>query len=444
MLKLFLKTFGLLITVILIAFYVQNQILEWMLDEARRNTNADARDRFVPVFYFLERELADKPRETWPLILEMHRPGFVFPPRVATLDAMRETITSSAIRERLDGAKVVFWERPPTTLMIMKRITGSDLVLIMDAQALPSIRSEVMVMNILVEALFVAALILVIVALFWRDMRKLRDAADHIGQGQFNFDLDIGKRSALWPVAASMNAMKARIGALLKSHAELTNAVSHEFRTPIMRLRFRHELALSSTGTQDKDRQLAAMSGAIDQLDDLARELLEYARLDRESPHLDMTSIDTATWLNELTEEARELARAESRELHISSEGLAPTVEGDYRYLTRAAGNLLRNAVHYAKSVVHVSVTERDGKRELCVEDDGPGIPVAERKRLFEPFARLDESRDRDSGGFGIGLAIVKQIARWHGGTVEIGDSPLGGARISMSWRGDNTEGDGT
>ena len=83
---------------------------------------------------------------------------------------------------------------------------------------------------------------------------------------------------------------------------------------------------------------------------------------------------------------------------------------------------------------MRVSVSERDGKRELRVEDDGPGIPATERERLFEPFARLDESRDRDSGGFGIGLAIVKQIARWHGGTVEIGDSPLGGARISMSW----------
>ncbi len=434
MLKLFLKTFGLLITVILVAFYVQNVILEYMLDEARRKNNADARDRFVPIFYFLERELLDKPREVWPIILENHRQGFVFPPRVANFEKTRELITAPTIRDRFELSKVVFWEKPPNTLMIMKRITGTDLVLIMDVSAQPSIRSEAMIMNIAVESAFVAVLILVIVALFWRDMRKLRDAADQIGQGHFNFQLEIGKRSALWPVAASINAMKAKIAALLKSHSDLTNAVSHEFRTPITRLRFRHELALSAPTVEDKDRQLSAMSGAIDQLDDLARELLEYARLDRGSPDMDIASIDTQSWLGELIGEARELARAESLEIQLSSDGQAETIEGDYRYLTRAAGNLLRNAVHYAKSAVRVSVSEKDGKRELRVEDDGPGIPAAARERLFEPFARLDESRGRDSGGFGIGLAIVKQIARWHGGTVVIGDSPLGGASVSMSW----------
>jgi signal transduction histidine kinase len=434
MLKLFLKTFGLLIAVILVAFYVQTQIMEWMLDDARRKSNADARDRFVPIFYFLERELVDRPREVWPIILESHRQGFVFPPRVAPLEGVRQTIDAPTVRERLDAAKVVFWDKSPTTLMIMKRVQGSDLVLIMEVTTMPSIRSEAMIMNLLVEGLFVATLILIIVALFWRDMRKLRAATDQIGQGRFDFALDIGKRSALWPVAASIIAMRERIAALLKSHADLTNAVSHEFRTPIMRLRFRHELALSGASTEEKNRQLSAMSGAIDQLDDLARELLEYARLDRESPQLDIASIDTQVWLGEVIDEVRELARAESLEIQISADGQSETIDGDYRYLTRAAGNLLRNAVHYAKSAVRVSVSERNGRRELCVEDDGPGIPVAERERLFEPFARLDESRDRDSGGFGIGLAIVKQIARWHGGTVEIGDSPLGGARISMSW----------
>ncbi|MBL8520406.1 MAG: hypothetical protein JNK75_07010 [Betaproteobacteria bacterium] len=434
MIKLFLKTFGLLIAVILLAFYVQSQILEWMLDEARRKSNADARDRFVPIFYFLERELADKPREVWPVVLDTHRKGFVYPIRIAPLDKMRAGIDAPTLRDRLDAAKVVFWEGSPTTLMIMKRVTGTDLVLIMDVTALPSIRSEAMVMNFVVEGLFVAAFILAMVALFWRDMRKLSEAADQIGQGRFNFTLDIGKRSALWPVAASINAMKTRIASLLKSHSDLTSAVSHEFRTPITRLRFRHELALSAPDLAGKDRQLGEMAGAIDQLDDLARELLEYARLDRGAPSMDMASIDTQPWLDDLVEEARELARAQARNVAITAEGQTESIEGDYRYLTRAAGNLLRNAVHYARSSVQVRVCSVDGRSTLHVEDDGPGIPPAARERLFEPFARLDESRDRDSGGFGIGLAMVKQIARWHGGTVEIGDSALGGARVSMSW----------
>ena len=70
----------------------------------------------------------------------------------------------------------------------------------------------------------------------------------------------------------------------------------------------------------------------------------------------------------------------------------------------------------------------------MHVDDDGPGIPAAEREHLFEPFTRVDKSRDRQSGGFGMGLAIVKQIARWHGGSVAIAESSLGGARVTLSW----------
>ncbi|MBL8515126.1 MAG: ATP-binding protein, partial [Betaproteobacteria bacterium] len=210
--------------------------------------------------------------------------------------------------------------------------------------------------------------------------------------------------------------------------------VSHEFRTPISRLRFRHELALGAPDAAKKDVQLHAMIDSIDQLDDLARELLEYARLECETPKIDEVPIDVASWLAELTEDAREIARVGHRTVDISGECGCANIDGDYRYLTRAAGNLLRNAIRSAKSTIKVSVKRVNGRQSVMVEDDGPGIPVAERLRVFEPFARLDASRGRDLGGFGIGLAIVKQVARWHGGTVEIGDSVLGGASVTMTW----------
>jgi len=228
--------------------------------------------------------------------------------------------------------------------------------------------------------------------------------------------------------------MKDRISALLGSHCNLTNAISHEFRTPITRLRFRHELAIDAQSMQEKDEQLRAMNTAIDQLDDLSSELLEYARLDREAPALDVAPIDTVAWLNELTEEARDVARAEGRNVDIAFKVEVQSVDGDYRYLSRAAANLLRNAVRYAKQRVELRFERAGGKCALHVDDDGPGIPAAEREHLFEPFTRLDESRDRKSGGFGIGLAIVRQIARWHGGTASISESRLGGARVSLIW----------
>jgi signal transduction histidine kinase len=270
--------------------------------------------------------------------------------------------------------------------------------------------------------------------LFWGDMKKLVGAAGRVGEGEFDFDVKVRKGTALRPLADAFNLMKARVSALLSSHRNLTNAISHEFRTPITRLRFRHEMAMDAATVEEKNKQLRAMDSAIDQLDELSTELLEYARLDRESPKLDPGPIDTTAWLEDLAAEARELAEAEGRQIEIAVYADVECADGDYRYLSRAASNLLRNAVRYARHQVQIRVDRESGRPALHVDDDGPGIPAAEREHLFEPFARLDKSRDRQSGGFGMGLAIVRQIARWHGGTATISESRLGGARVSLSW----------
>jgi signal transduction histidine kinase len=94
----------------------------------------------------------------------------------------------------------------------------------------------------------------------------------------------------------------------------------------------------------------------------------------------------------------------------------------------------VRNARAHARSAVRVSLHAGEGAFFVHVDDDGPGIPVEDRERVFEPFVRLDRSRSRDSGGFGMGLAIARQIARWHGGEATASESPLGGARFSVTW----------
>ena len=88
----------------------------------------------------------------------------------------------------------------------------------------------------------------------------------------------------------------------------------------------------------------------------------------------------------------------------------------------------------YAHTTVSFTLEKNGGKTYIHVDDDGPGIPLNDREHLFEPFTRLDQSRTRSTGGFGLGLSIVKQIARWHRGDAAIGDSPLGGARVTICW----------
>jgi signal transduction histidine kinase len=96
----------------------------------------------------------------------------------------------------------------------------------------------------------------------------------------------------------------------------------------------------------------------------------------------------------------------------------------------RVVANLIDNAARHARSGVRVTVSQRDDNARLVVDDDGPGIPVAERELVFERFARLDDARARDGGGAGLGLSLVKAIAERHGGRVLIDDAPLGGARL--------------
>ncbi len=107
-------------------------------------------------------------------------------------------------------------------------------------------------------------------------------------------------------------------------------------------------------------------------------------------------------------------------------------VLGDARQLDRLVRNLVDNAVRYAVDEVAVRIEVRPGEVVLSVDDDGPGIPEADRERVFERFTRLDESRSRDAGGIGLGLAIAREIAVRHGGTLTIGESPTGGARARL------------
>ncbi len=130
---------------------------------------------------------------------------------------------------------------------------------------------------------------------------------------------------------------------------------------------------------------------------------------------------------------AHDEMRAAGREIDIQAPADLPErLSCDAKYLARAMVNVLRNAVRYARFKVTLSVVRSGPRTVICVDDDGPGVPASERERLFERFTRLEGSRGRDSGG--VGLAIVKSVAEWHGGEAHISESPLGGARVSISW----------
>lgn len=245
-----------------------------------------------------------------------------------------------------------------------------------------------------------------------------------MGSGHFEARATVGRHSALREQARAFNSMTQQVASLLQSHRTLTNAVSHELRTPLARLRFSHSLAREESSAEAKDRFLLRMERDIAEIDELTTELLDYAKLERSEPAIGLQSVPAEPWLEDVLADARDDRGRQAVEILSTVD--VDSVRCEPRYMARAVVNLLRNALLHACSTVKVSLRRENNRTVIEVDDDGAGIDAADRERLFEPFVRLDRNRARDSGEFGLGLAIVRQVARWHGGDAFITEPPPG------------------
>ncbi len=176
------------------------------------------------------------------------------------------------------------------------------------------------------------------------------------------------------------------------------------------------------------------MEGDIGVIDNMIEELLLHSRLDHGKIELQPTDIAVLPWLQQVLSEHQPDTGKLTLQLHNHT-GLAdPQLSFDSFYLKRALSNLLRNASRYAEHNIDIRLGWNDNVASLIVDDDGPGIPEQEREHVFQPFVRLDTSRDRRTGGYGLGLAIVSRIMQWHNGEVKLSQSPQGGARFELRW----------
>ncbi len=429
--RIFLSFYLFVLTVLTLLYFLVGPIGNWYLETYLRDEiDVHMTDLTRGIFYMIESDLALYPESGWPERIQALQPRFGYPISVTALAKASETPVE---RQRLRSGEFVFRN---DSEYILARAGQSDQVIVMGP--LPnfddtiSIKTFEAVVRIIV-LLFVGLLSLVWGLPFWRNLNAVSAAAGKFGKGEFGARAEVMRFSSLKPLANAFNAMAERIQRLIGSHKMLLNAVSHEFRTPISRIRFGIEMA-ESPDPAERKLYLEEIARDVDDLDGLVSELLTYTRFDRERPELLFEELPAAQWLSAAVERTRG-AHGNIR-FHIHEEDLPATVPGDARYLTRALENLLSNAARHARTLVDVRLTMEKGKCLVRVEDDGPGIPEAERKRIFDPFVRLDESRNRNSGGRGLGLAVVRQIMEWHGGSAEVDAAPSGGARFTLAFPG--------
>jgi two-component system sensor kinase ParS len=267
----------------------------------------------------------------------------------------------------------------------------------------------------------------------WRDLEKLRMAAERFGDNDLAARIQLSKRSNIRDLAEHFNLMAARIEGLIANQRELTNAVSHELRTPIARLSFELDQLKQQPDASQNRELIADMYADLGELEEMVSELLTYASLERGATVIKRENIQAANWLDSVVGSVALEAEAAGVQL-LMGDCQLDTVRIEPRFMARAVINLLRNAIRYAEQRVEVTLVRHGDYYEVRVNDDGPGVPVDGREKIFEPFSRLDASRDRRTGGFGLGLALVRRVSQSHGGQVEVGDSAWGGASFRMTW----------
>ena len=260
-------------------------------------------------------------------------------------------------------------------------------------------------------------------------LEALQRGVQRWGEGDLSARLPEGGQDEVADLSRRFNAAAERVQSLMASQAALLQSqksllanASHELRSPLARIR----MAVELSGTQGSPAARDEIQRSITELDQLVDEILLASRLD--AREADMGTVEPVDLIGLVAEESARVGAA----LEVPDGSGDIIVPGVAKLLRRAVRNLLENAArHGSAGQVSAGLSLADGHAELHVDDRGPGVPEAQRERIFEPFYRLPGASERD-GGVGLGLALVRSIAERHGGSAQCDNCPGGGARFTL------------
>ena len=260
-------------------------------------------------------------------------------------------------------------------------------------------------------------------------LRELAHTVERFGSGDLSARAGLRRRDEIGDVARAFDQMAERIETLLTAERRLLQDVSHELRSPLARLSFAAELTKTA---EDRNAAAARVTKEIDRLTNLVDALVEVTRVEGDPASRRVEHFDLDQLVEELLDASRMEADAHGCQFHHESAGALP-VRGDRELLRRAIENVLRNAIRYSPegSPIDVRVESAAGKASISVRDYGPGVPDEMLPRIFQPFFRADGSRDSQTGGVGLGLAIAHRAIGAHHGNISA-ENAAPGLRVRM------------
>ena len=252
---------------------------------------------------------------------------------------------------------------------------------------------------------------------FYRSLNKLQKQAIDYGNGKFDTKLKISKTLALNPLNKGLHKMADQIQMLIASHKELTNAVAHEIKTPLARVRFTLSVLKQKYKTVDQ-KYINDLDDDIAILDNLVNEILLHAKFDRKGVALNKKEEN----LNQLLQDKTKWFAHKYPDKHwtFKNSPIEINLAIDKINFNRALDNLMNNAYQYGGDQITVSLEEQKGEIIISIADNGTGISNQDKDKIFEPFERLSESRNKGVQGHGLGLAITKKIIESYHGNISV------------------------
>ena len=380
-------------------------------------------DLLTTVLTLIEQDLQTHPQEEWPLILKNFHLDTDFDLDIDPLSAYELDKDSW---DALSRGQIVYL---PTEQTYIQQIKNSNYLLSVGPISYSYFLKQLRWVDLIMLFGVILSLSIPVYAWLrplWRDLRSIETAAKQIGTGQMDARVQLTENSTVHPIGQAFDSMADNIKVLMEQQDTLMQDIAHEIRTPLARLRYRLAL-MSNTNDSTLDHDITEIEHLID-------ELLFKAKVDAQTPIQNINqTFDAEVWLNHCVNQAR-ITTATDIQWTVYCALDTPLCRGDEHLLTRALTNLINNAKRFAQHQIIISLTESSQQYVLSVADDGIGIPDEQAHNIFQPFYRLDQSRSRQTGGYGLGLAIVNSIAKLHHGSAQVTRSELGGALFSIVW----------
>jgi two-component system OmpR family sensor kinase/two-component system sensor histidine kinase RstB len=404
-------------------------VFSWMLDEAWSSyleQDIESYTGYKTMLLALSNYLEQHPEEQWEEILSRAAKQWQQPLKLMSPQAVK-----AIIHQRHDVIKEenthIYYDND--AVEIHHRINDTGIVIVLGPAKMPTRpRVEALIRVILLASL--ACLLFFWLRPLSRDLDQLRKTAIEFGQESFDVLAPKAESTMTAPMVTAFNTMASRIKRLIDAHKELSTAVAHELRTPLARTKFALQMLGCTDDKAKQEKYRTAISKDICELEQLISEMLIYASFDNDKPELNFTKES----LVDIVEKQVSNYQQFEQKINIINMLGNQRVEVDRQFIGRALNNYISNAIKYGNGEIDIKIIKNDKHCQIRVTDNGQGVCDEFKCTIFNAFSRGDISRNRETGGFGLGLAIVCRIMEWHGGSASVVDSENGGAIFILSW----------